>query len=276
MNALLTAALEYARHRIRVLPLQWPVESAGQLVCSCGDPSCPSPAKHPRISRGCHAASDNPDVIRHWWGQWPGANVGLATSPIVALDVDPRHDGGSTMRDLLLQHGQLPHSWRFDTGGGWPLLFRCPAGSRIRNSAGKLGPGVDVRGSDGFIVAPPSLHVSGRRYAISRGHEIGTTPLAGLPEWIGRRLSETAAKPAAGPAEWRKITSETVPEGARNATLSRLVGHLLRRRIDPLVALDLCLAWNAVRCAPPLPEPEVLRTVNSIAKRELQRREAVR
>jgi hypothetical protein len=64
-----------------------------------------------------------------------------------------------------------------------------------------------------------------------------------------------------------------VGEGARNEAIARLAGHLLRRRIDPLVALDLVRTWNAVRCRPPLEDAEVCRTVDSIAAAELRRRE---
>ena len=66
--------------------------------------------------------------------------------------------------------------------------------------------------------------------------------------------------------------AQGVAEGERNNTLARLVGHLLRRRVDPYVALELALCWNATRCRPPLPEAEVLRVADSIAARELRRR----
>jgi len=63
-----------------------------------------------------------------------------------------------------------------------------------------------------------------------------------------------------------------VAEGERNNALARLVGHLLRRRVDPFMVVELALAWNATRCRPPLPEAEVLRTVDSIARAEARRR----
>jgi hypothetical protein len=62
-------------------------------------------------------------------------------------------------------------------------------------------------------------------------------------------------------------------EGARNRTLASLAGHLLRNRIDPWVTLDLLTAWNQTRCRPPLSENEVMTTVASIARREINRRE---
>lgn len=78
------------------------------------------------------------------------------------------------------------------------------------------------------------------------------------------------------PAEWRRLVAEGVGEGARNQAIARLGGLLLRRFVDPVVALDLCRAWNEARCRPPLPDEEVVKTVTSIAKRELARREAAR
>jgi hypothetical protein len=49
---------------------------------------------------------------------------------------------------------------------------------------------------------------------------------------------------------------------------------LLRRHVDPLVALEFLTAWNAARCHPPLDTAEVARIVDSIAGRELKRRGA--
>jgi hypothetical protein len=47
--------------------------------------------------------------------------------------------------------------------GGGHLYFRPPPGVEIRNSAGKLGPGLDVRGVGGYVVAPPSV-IDGKAY----------------------------------------------------------------------------------------------------------------
>src|SRR4051812_23978949 len=35
--------------------------------------------KRPRTRDGHLAASDSPDQIDTWWGQWPDANIGIAT-----------------------------------------------------------------------------------------------------------------------------------------------------------------------------------------------------
>jgi hypothetical protein len=59
---------------------------------------------------------------------------------------------------------------------------------------------------------------------------------------------------------------EGVEEGQRNASLASLSGHLLKRDVDPEVVLELLLAWNRVRCRPPLDDGEVAAVVESIVR----------
>jgi hypothetical protein len=59
---------------------------------------------------------------------------------------------------------------------------------------------------------------------------------------------------------------EGVDEGSRNNALASLAGHLLWRGVDPQVALELLLAWNRVRCRPPLADNEVAQVVDSITR----------
>jgi hypothetical protein len=74
------------------------------------------------------------------------------------------------------------------------------------------------------------------------------------------------------PSEWREL-AEGIAEGARNCTAARLASHLLRLRVDPYVTLELLKGWN-LRCTPPLPESDIVRVVDSICAKELQRRSA--
>jgi hypothetical protein len=74
--------------------------------------------------------------------------------------------------------------------------------------------------------------------------------------------------------QWRKLIAARVSEGCRNSTVAQLAGHFLRRYIDPYVSLDVLRCWNACRCRPPFDDAELVKTVNSIATRELARRRA--
>ena len=118
---------------VRVLPLHSPLPGPR---CTCGEPTCDNIGKHPRIKRGCHGAVRDPDQIRRWWNRWPDANLGLATgsaSGIYVIDVDPRHGGDETLRALEAEHGPLPPTWRFLTGGGGEhIVFRYPGRGAAR------------------------------------------------------------------------------------------------------------------------------------------------
>jgi hypothetical protein len=92
MNTVLEEALGYAARGWPVLPLHTAV--CGR--CTCGNPQCPSPGKHPRTAHGVKDASCSGGTIRRWWRMWPDANIGLATgeaSGIAVLDLDPGSDG---------------------------------------------------------------------------------------------------------------------------------------------------------------------------------------
>jgi hypothetical protein len=72
---------------------------------------------------------------------------------------------------------------------------------------------------------------------------------------IGRSLSD-----------WRRLVREGVAEGRRNSTIASLTGHLLWHGVDPDMALELLLAWNRIRCRPPLDDAEVAQVVASITR----------
>jgi hypothetical protein len=291
---LLSAALNYARRSLAVFPLHYPVAMNGRKCfcdqtiqrprCSCGSPDCGNnAAKHPYarlVPNGNKNATTDLLTIERWWTAAP-FNIGIRTgapSGIIVVDVDPRHRGDTTLTDLERQHGPLPPTWRFLTGGGGEhVLFKHPGGE-VRNDVGtKLGAGLDCRGDGGYIVAPPSLHISGRRYAVSVDHDPNDVPLAEAPRWLVEALrGAPRAKSAAGamPQNWRRLVREGVGEGRRNDAVARLAGHLLRKDVDPYVVLDLARCWNANRCRPPLPDGEVVGAVNSICEREMARRAA--
>ena len=250
----------YVGFGFAVLPVHRPVHGTNGLVCSCGRPKCPSPAKHPFSSlapRGVKDATKDLAALEMWFGS-RDLNIAIATgavSDINVLDVDPRHLGDESLAKLERLHGVLPPTWRFLTGGGGEhILFRHPGG-RIPNSTGKIGPGVDVRGDGGYVVAPPSQHICGKRYAISVDHHPDEVPLAAVPGWLLDLLHPPATKEKAGAnriSEWRQLVGSCAAEGERNQTIASIAGHLLRNRIDPWVTVHLLRAWNRTWCNPPL------------------------
>jgi hypothetical protein len=228
--------------------------------------------KRPATPRGCKDASKDPDMIRHWWGLEPHYNIAIATgsvSGIFIVDADGV-DAERELRRLEAEHGELPATVEAITARGRHLYFKMPA-VPVRNSAGKIAPGVDVRGDGGYVLAPPSVHPSGRVY---RWSVDSADAIAEAPNWLLVRIAESTNGngEAIPPEEWRALVTGGVDEGQRDCTVAKLTGHLLRRHIDPFVALELMQCWNAARCRPPLPAEDIERIVDSISGKELKRR----
>jgi hypothetical protein len=199
------AAANYATAGITVFPLWWTTPTSdGTRHCACSDgTNCGSPGKHPRTGRGgVHLATTDPHRITLWWAQWPDANIGVpaGANNLAVLDVDPRHGGDDTLATLVdwadTKHGiDLLATRTVRTGsGGLHLLYQAPPGG-IKSAARAFGAdGLDTRGRGGYIVAPPSLHVSGGRYEnVDTGH-----PLAPWPAILTRLMNPPAPAPATG------------------------------------------------------------------------------
>lgn len=177
LAAPLDAALVAARAGLRVLPLHGIVDGA----CTCSEGTeCARAGKHPRISDWATRATVDVDQARAWWARWPDANTGVATGDgLVVLDVDGP-DGEASLAELERTHGPLPVTLEVRSGregGGRHLYLMAPgwhvvtsySSRRARDPGGdRLGRGLDVRadGGNGLVVAPGSLHKTGRRYAV--------------------------------------------------------------------------------------------------------------
>jgi len=149
-------------------------------------PAQPS-GKRPLI-RWKHFQEEAADAeqVHGWWGRWPDANVSIVTgthSGLIVIDVDPRHRGDRSLAELERQHGALPETLEALTGGGGRHLYFAHPGGVIHNRAGFV-PGIDVRGDGGVVVAPPSVHASGKRYVWAKGRAPDDVDPADAPGWL--------------------------------------------------------------------------------------------
>jgi hypothetical protein len=248
------AALALARRGLRVHP-------------------CRPNSKLPLLEGWPNRATLDPSAIEAWWRRRPNANIGIACGGamrLLVVDIDPDAGGEASMAALEREHGALPPTVEAVTPrGGRHLYVIVPSGRPMpNNSAGKLGRGIDSRGHGGYVVAPPSV-VNGRAYtwSVDSGGR-----LAEAPAWLLDMLDMGGGNgKATSPEVWHKLV-QGVECGARNQSIARLAGLLLRHLPDPLVAAQLVLAFNEARCRPPLPTEEVQRTLDSVAAREMKRR----
>jgi hypothetical protein len=232
------AAVIYARRGWAVFPCHCPAPGG----CSCGSRECSSQAKHPRVAGGLKSATTDEEQIREWWARWPKANVAIRTgavSGLVVLDIDPQHGGERTLGSLLGQHPDLGAVRTIRTGSGGRHLYFAHPGGTVHNDAGKrLGPGLDVRGDGGYVIAPPSRHAGGGIYRVAANGGL----IPDLPDWMVTLVNppEPARTsfprpPVGNRAAWAQaaLNGELeklhgAKEGARNDTLNRVAYRLGR------------------------------------------------
>jgi hypothetical protein len=227
--------------------------------------------KLPLVKEWQRRATTNEEQIHRWWERWPQANIGFATGgSMMVVDVDPRHSGDASLTQLIEAHGPLPETLEVKTGGGGThIYFDVPEGVEIRNSAGKLGEGLDIRGDGGFVVAPGSIHASGRAYEISKD-----APNAMCPAWIIEKLTAEPTTKAPNVREFRERESTPsigppISEGSRNDQLFK-IGCGIWGKGETAHVADLharLRETNAKRCLPPLDDSEVARIASSVAAR---------
>jgi hypothetical protein len=182
--------------------------------------------------QGFKDATTDPDQIRAWWQRWPNANVGMPTgkaSGLVVLDVDARAGGYGSLAVLEAGREGLVTLEAATPGGGAHLYFTAPD-VELRNSAGKLGEGLDIRADGGYVVLPPSERPEGAYVWCER------RPPADMPVWLLELLlPKPASAPAPLPAEdptrlsrygYHALADELhairrAPVGQRNDTLNR-------------------------------------------------------
>jgi hypothetical protein len=249
------AALALARRGLRVFPV------------IRGD-------KKPAIADNLKLAATDETIIRVWWRNHD-FNIGVATgaaSNIWVLDVD-NHEHERWLREREAAYGRLPLTVESITARGRHLFFKWPVDAVIRNNQDDDS-GPHVRGEGGYILAPPSIHPSGRRYCWSVD---SADKFADAPEWLiahvtkGRGVAGEAI--ATPPEAWRTFVDQDHDGSHRGYAISKLAGLLLRKYLDPFVVLSICQIFNQARCVEALEAAEVSAIVNRVARLETRRRE---
>lgn len=259
-NKLVADALNYARSGLLVFPLH--AVKNGQ--CTCNKNDCKSPAKHPRTIHGLSQASSDLQFVKNLFSNftYSSANIAICTgkeSNLAVIDVDCGK--GATLEELykFVPKETLEKTLWVKTGKGFHLYFAYPPDAEIRNSADKLGNFIDVRGNGGYVVAPPSMHITGKAYEFLNDNDILPMPQAFI-----EKLSRSEAK-----AESRK-QNDNPPEfffdGKRNDSLARQAGKLRRAGLSQSELETSLLKINSERCKPPLEANEVVKIARSIAR----------
>jgi hypothetical protein len=143
-----------------------------------------------------------------------------AQSHLAVIDVDPRHGGDDTLAELQRTYQDLPVTPMVLTGGGGQHYYFATDGAL---PACQLGPGIDFQAEGRMVVAPPSLHFSGRQYAWELSADIEEVPLAPLPAWVGALAQDHACALQASAALPDRLPDVTLQDLKVSARIKFLI-----------------------------------------------------
>jgi len=268
-------ALQYLNKGISVIPLNSPAMLWGNLSQKEIIDKC----KVPCITSWKEFQNRHPteEEVNTWWDQFPEANIAIITgriSNLVVFDVDKQD-----ATEYAQEEGGFPITVKAISGKGYHIYVQYPD-FEVRNSA-NTDLGLDIRADGGYIVAPPSLHGSGRQYEWDEGYSIYEIDPAPPEQWMEYYLKEQANKPTAKtplkPSEvvntvskpatnnpYADIARNGAQQGQRNHTTAKYIGHLLGKGNDETVVWEMIQLWNSAKNTPQLDYAELKKTFESI------------
>lgn len=230
-------------------------------------------SKRPACKKWPELAAFEPDAVTELWQRYPAPLIGIAMgsrSGIDLLDIDVKHEDALAWWDA--NRGRLTPTLSFRTRSGGIHCYYQHA-PEVRNSQGRIAPGIDVRGDGGFAV-----------FWFAAGFSCLWDMLpAAWPAWLLRpgllfpepsaprtayRASSTRYGGASDVLEALLSTVSDAREGSRNGTLfwaaNRAREHVLEGDVSQGEAETLLL--EAARAAG-LKDYEAKRTIDSAFRR---------
>ena len=222
---------------------------------------------------------ESEELIQKWIEE--GGNIGTLTgskSGIIVVDLD-RHgdsDGVDSLNNLLEAYDiELPKTTVVKTpNNGYHYYFKLPSkyyDIQLKQNINGY-EGIDFQSSGRFVVAPPS-QIDGRPYEVLRD----VAELPELPETLLEILVDKTItkKNKKRERKWAATLLGDIiagcGEGSRNIFLTSIIGKLFATGLSHDEVRVWSLYVNQISLNPPLSEEEVLRTYESVRKRELRR-----
>lgn len=258
-------------------------------LCTCGHASCKSPGKHPRTKNGSLDASLDGSQIDAMFDQCDllNMNIGIATgsvSNLVVVDLD--QGKGGDINELLTGgiDQTIFNTPKVKTGAGMHFYYRLPSGVTVKNSASRLGKFIDIRGDGGYVIAPPSKHISGKNYEWLNPMADGSLPpmLEFPKQWLDKLAqplpANTAASagvnvngngstpfvvPAVNPGV---LLPDQIDQGKRNVEMTKIAGALRSKGLSEQAIFKALEVENQRICIPPLDIKEIQQIAHSVAR----------
>lgn len=166
----LTAALTAARRGLPVFPLSRAKQPAVRSPHHADWPRVPCRGECGRIGHGVYDATTDTDAIHTLfaaapWATGYGIACGRPPHHLIGLDLDVKTgtDALGVFESLLATHRIVlpPTVVILTPSGGRHIWLTGHPDHTVPNSAGRLAPGVDIRGAGGYLAGPGSRTLHG-------------------------------------------------------------------------------------------------------------------
>ena len=219
-------------------------------ICGCSKDDCCSPGKHPmRKGRG----SNDANQITKWLHEFPCCNWAITTGPasnIFVVDVDGA-EGQTTWGKWQEAYGEIDTA-TVATGRGYHYYFKYPKSVTI-GSRVAVALGIDIRGDNSYVIAPPSIHMSGRSYRWLDSE----VQIAEAPEWLIQLITCKNQPSSSLESATDFLAATPIVEGTRNTTLFK-AGCAMRGQGMEKEEIGRSLTRvNEQQCVEPLSASEV-------------------
>lgn len=230
--------------------------------------------KRPCITDPFENATNNPEEIRALFERFPDALMGVPCGPInrcSVIDIDIKNgiDGFEEFKKLGLT---IPRTAIVDTPSGGCHLYFDTGSEELKNSASKIGPGIDLRGARGYVIGPDSVSKVGTYKWRLRGI-LPNQPFAKMPQKLLEMIRGTSYSQRRGKPNKSQVANRLnlpIELGQRNCEIASRIGYLLTQ-VSPDKTWNMIQHINDKKCKPPLDQRELERTFVSILKREVGR-----
>lgn len=230
---------------------------------------CEPNGKRPLVAGWQHVATNNPVQIETWQRHFPGCNWARPTAGLCVIDIDPKSGGDDSWAAWTATYGDPPDTQIVYTPSGGQHIYFTDEGEPVANGTHKLGPGIDVRGTGGYVLIPTST-IDGRQYRYADG-TLTPAPIPGtIRQFVGTTRRERAEVPR-GPDDYdapadiaraKRYLERCIREGdvavegqgGDNRTY-RLGAYLGDLGLSLETAIDLARDWNEA-CEPPWTEED--------------------
>ena len=230
------------------------VTEAHSFYAKLGYRTIPIVDKRPAVKNWPNIGICSASTAKYWARRFPGANIGIVSGPGIVVNGKPTQGdfffdvdgeiGRASLAALTDEHGPLPRTPRARTGGGGEhYMLEWPEGLEIKNSASRIGPGLDIRGRAGQAVVEPSVSSKGPYKWIVGPDEVRP---AAAPQWLLNLIEKASAPKAATPTPATPKAATPTPATTKTPAPAQAVSPLPAGQWWPLDAQGYHVALLAL------------------------------